>query len=185
MIRLAAAILLLLPAFAYARSQAIDAQDEGAGEGDVPQELPPQSFLEQIGIMVGKLTRGERNNNPGNIRKSNAAWQGKVSGADSSFETFASPEMGIRALAITLRTYQTKYRLRSVRQIIGRWAPPNENNTEAYIRAVCARLGVTADQAVDLNDAATLAGMTEAIIKHENGRSIYTSAQIETAISLV
>ena len=35
-----------------------------------------------------------------------------------------------------LRTYLIKYKLRTIRQIISKWAPSNENNTEMYIRHV-------------------------------------------------
>ncbi|MEK6397859.1 MAG: hypothetical protein V4734_07215, partial [Terriglobus sp.] len=33
----------------------------------------------------------------------------------------------------------------TVRQVITRWAPPNENDTEKYIRDVCSFSGLTAD----------------------------------------
>lgn len=181
----ATAVLLLLPAFAYLRMQDQATPTDGeAGQGDAPDTLPEQSFLETIGLMMGKLTRGERNNNPGNIRLSSASWQGKTQGADAAFETFISPEYGIRALAVLLRTYQTKYGLRTVRQIINRWAPPSENNTLAYIRAVATEMGVTPDQVIDLNNPDTLGTLCAAIIHHENGRVIYSVAQIDSAISI-
>jgi hypothetical protein len=54
-------------------------------------------------------------------------------------------------LARTLITYQDKHGLRSIRQIISRWAPPVENNTNAYVRAVAADTGLDADQPLDLH----------------------------------
>jgi hypothetical protein len=50
-------------------------------------------------------SRGLRNNNPLNIRKTAAKWTGKISdGADKEFEQFISLELGLRAGAINIRT---------------------------------------------------------------------------------
>lgn len=157
-----------------------------AGQVDddpAPAALPEPSFLESIGLFSMPATRGERNNNPGNLRLSAIPWQGKIEGVDASFETFASAAAGLRALAVNLRTYQTKYDLRTVRQIIARYAPPNENNTDAYTRAVAAAVGTTADAVIDLSNDATLAALVAAIIKHENGRNIYSLADIAAAVA--
>lgn len=83
------------------------------------------------------MTRGNRNRNPFNIRISNNKWIGKIplrENTDGVFEQFTSFEYGIRAGIIILRTYYTKYKLKTVREIITRYAPPKENNTEGYVR---------------------------------------------------
>lgn len=80
--------------------------------------------------------RGIRNNNPLNIRKSNNKWLGKVQGIDREFETFDTMEHGIRAAFIIIRTYIRKYECKYVRDIIHRFAPASENNTDAYIERV-------------------------------------------------
>src|SRR3990167_2174428 len=88
------------------------------------------------------VPRGIRNHNPGNLRRSKDPWQGlATSQTDPNFFQFKSAVWGIRALARTLITYQDKYRLSNVHDIILRWAPPMENNTGAYINAVCASMG--------------------------------------------
>lgn len=128
-------------------------------------------------------TRGERNNNPGNLRLG-ANWQGAVPGLDSSFVTFDSPTSGIRALAVLLRNYQARYGLTTIRQIITRYAPSSENNTGAYIAAVAGSMGLSPDLPVDLSDDDTLSRLVAAIIKHENGRNIYSAADILSAVQL-
>lgn len=148
-----------------------------------PLALPAPSFLESIGITFMSATRGERNNNPGNIRITPINWQGKIGGADKSFETFADPRAGIRALAVNLRTYQNLYGLSTVRQIIGRWAPPSENDTGSYVRAVASSMGVEPDEALNLADRQTLADLVTAIIRHENGRVIYAASEIVDAVN--
>ena len=135
------------------------------------------------GVVVYNATRGLRNNNPGNIRKTATDWRGEVVGSDSAFETFATPEAGIRALAVLLRNYQRKYGLRTVRAIITRYAPPSENNTESYVSAVARRLNVGADLPINLEDSATLSALVQAVIKHENGVQPYTVAMIAGAVA--
>ncbi len=88
--------------------------------------------------------RGLRNNNPLNIRRSPSKWLGEVdilSGRqDATFCQFSSLAYGYRAAAKLLQTYQTKYKLCALSQIIGRWAPPNENNTRAYATRVAQQM---------------------------------------------
>lgn len=134
---------------------------------------------------TGRTPRGIRNHNPGNIRRSSDPWQGLAERqGDVEFFTFKSPVYGIRALARTLITYQDKHGLRTIRQIIGRWAPPVENNTNAYVRVVAVATDLDADQMLDLHDFNYLFPLTKAIIKHENGQQPYTDAQITKALVL-
>ena len=130
-------------------------------------------------------TRGERNNNPGNIRISKIKWRGKITGTDTEFETFESPEDGIRAIAKILLTYQDKYNLKTIQQMICRWAPPAENNTSAYVNAVCADCCEMSNVPVSLHDPVLLTKMVTAIIRHENGRVVYSNALIEKCVRRV
>ena len=90
-------------------------------------------------------TLGIRNNNPLNIRRGKSGWKGEVrlgtppNGGDRGglFCRFESIEWGVRAALKLLRTYRDKYAATSIKEIITRWAPPTENNTAAYIDAVC------------------------------------------------
>ena len=94
------------------------------------------------------IARGIRNNNPLNIRRSKDQWQGmKKTQSDSSFCQFETFEDGWRAAFVLLtRTYYHKYRLYTIRAIVSKWAPPGENNTEAYIRNVARLTGIGADE---------------------------------------
>ena len=42
----------------------------------------------------------------------------------------------------TLETYREKYGLKTVREIITRWAPPSENDTADYLEGILKRTGV-------------------------------------------
>jgi len=113
------------------------------------------------------LTRGVRNNNPGNIKKSFNSWLGKIKSTDPEFEQFNSIIMGLRACMINLRTYYNKYGLNTIRKIINRWAPGSENNTEKYISSVAGFMSLGSNAQLNLNDKSTLIQLTKAIVKHE------------------
>ena len=85
-------------------------------------------------------SRQARNNNWLNIRRVNGQWwQGQVetpAGGEKTFCVFRGPDWGYRAAFKTLDTYWHRYNCRTLGQIIARWAPPTENNVEAYTSAV-------------------------------------------------
>lgn len=112
-------------------------------------------------------TRGIRNNNPGNIRVSKDQWEG-MTGDDGAFVTFDSPESGVRALGKNLLSYG-RQGYDSIEKIINRWAPPNENETKAYIDSVVAATGIPATQSLDLSNPDTLSSLAQAISFHETG----------------
>ena len=97
---------------------------------------------------------------------------------------FMSPEYGIRAMIIILRNYQRKHGLNTVSGIIKRWAPPNENNTQAYINSVAQATGVTPDQCIDTSDSRFTVKLLQAIIKHENGNQPYSFDTFVSAVEL-
>jgi len=117
--------------------------------------------------------RGIRNNNPLNIRRSGDKWQGlKTQQEDKEFFQFSTMAYGWRAaFRLLCHTYYGKYKLRTIRAIINRWAPPKENNTSSYIMHVAERIGIGPDQ--ELGDPAThpaqwmMLGVAMAIV--ENG----------------
>lgn len=112
-------------------------------------------------------TRGVRNANPGNLRKSKDQWEGAI-GDDGAFVIFDSPESGVRALAKNLQSYG-RQGYDSIEKIINRWAPPNENDTKAYIDSVVAATGIPATQSLDLSNPDTLSSLAQAISFHETG----------------
>ena len=127
--------------------------------------------------------RGIRNNNPGNIRHGSARWQGMAAQqTDEAFVQFTTPEYGIRALSKLLDTYYTRDGLNTVRKIIAKYAPSNENNTEAYAQTVARALNVLPDTIIYVGTVKKQ--LVAAIIKHENGDMPYTVAQLNSGVSL-
>ena len=140
-------------------------------------------LLAGTGTAVFKMTRGLRNNNPGNIRKSADKWQGlSAEQPDPEFFSFQTPEYGIRAMAKILKNYQVRHGINTIRGIINRWAPPVENDTGAYIEHVARVVGVNPDQPINVND--ILRPLVEVIIKHENGVQPYSPETISNGLRL-
>lgn len=128
--------------------------------------------------------RGIRNNNPLNIRHGDP-WLGATrEQPDPDFVTFESPAYGFRAAARLLLNYQEKYGLTSVNAIVGRWAPPSENDTGAYANAVAKEMGVRPADAVSLRDGKQLLAMLRAMCRHENGECPYDDATICAGMKL-
>ena len=116
----------------------------------------------------GRMSRGLRNNNPGNIRPVS-----RNQANDGAFTIYRTPEEGWGALGKQLKAYANAG-LDNVASIISKYAPSSENNTGAYIQSVTAgmskRLGsdVGALTRLDLSDPRVLKALMQSITEHEN-----------------
>ena len=116
------------------------------------------------------MARGLENNNPGNIRQSKVRYKGEVRPSrDPAFKQFESLAWGDRAVFVLLDTYRVRYGLQTVRGMIARWAPPSENHTDAYIRAVAGDTGIDADEPLDTLDPTAMIPVAAAISRVEHG----------------
>ena len=122
------------------------------------------------------MTRGQKNNNPLNIRKvAGTVWKGqRTLQADREFVQFITVEWGIRAAFRLLETYRTKDTAVCIQDIITRWAPPSENNTSAYIKDVCRLTGFGGQERLT---AAQLQKLVAAMARIES-RMELTAAQL-------
>jgi hypothetical protein len=87
--------------------------------------------------------RNWRNNNPGNIEYGQFSQRMGAIGSDGRFAVFPTLEMGTKAKEELLFGAQSNYKNLSIANAINRYAPPSENNTQAYIAAVTSALGVS------------------------------------------
>ena len=114
--------------------------------------------------------RGLRNNNPGNIRTNDDLFQGEIRPSkDKSFKQFTTMAYGYRAMFKILSNYYKNYKLDTIRKIISRWAPPKENHTEAYIKAVSDYAGIPADDPINVNDREQMIRIVAGMSRVENG----------------
>ena len=122
------------------------------------------------GMRNNNLPRGLRNNNPGNIRRNSDVFQGEKTSSDKEFKQFKSMAYGYRAIFKILSNYYRNYKLDTIRKMISRWAPENENNTNAYIKAVSDYAGIPADDPININDREQMIRIVAGMSKVENGR---------------
>lgn len=125
---------------------------------------------------IMQQARGIRNNNPGNIKLSNTAWRGKVPNAqntDGTFEQFQDMAHGIRAVYRLLITYANKHKLRTVDEIIDRWAPSGENSETA--RDNYKRFVLVEARTHIMRTPADLQKFAAGIMAFENGLNQYTT----------
>lgn len=116
------------------------------------------------------MSRGLRNNNPGNIRRSRVRYKGEVRPSrDPDFKEFSTMAYGYRAVFVLLDTYRSRYGLTTIRQMLNRYAPPTENFTEGYVRFVADYSGVMPDEIVDTRSERDMKPIVAAMSKIENG----------------
>ncbi len=136
-------------------------------------------------VLVG-YPRGIRNNNPGNIEKTTTLWRGEMphfQNTDGRFKQFYNYAYGLRAAILNIKAYFKKGYI-TPRQIINRWAPPGENNTDNYIRFVSKYTGVPENTPVPF-EKQTIQKLIEAIIIKENGKLYLNQTDFDQAWRLV
>jgi hypothetical protein len=115
--------------------------------------------------------RGVRNNNFGNLKPVPGGWQGQVGVDPGGYAIFDTPEAGIHAADTNLQAY-AGHGINTLRGVIMRWAPPGENNTDAYVGAVSKMTGLHPDQQIDLADPAVRQQILPALFRVENGKRV-------------
>lgn len=114
------------------------------------------------------IPRGIRNKNPLNIIQSNNRWVGRsVSQTDPTFVQFDNIEYGIRAAFILCRTYQKKYHIRLLKDLITRWCP--DATAPTYIDAVCRYTTFKPTTTIDIKNKNQMCMILHAMAKVENG----------------
>ena len=126
-----------------------------------------------------RIPRGIRNNNPLNIRVGNN-WKGEVANpSDHTFEQFTEMKWGVRAAFVVLRNYIQRHKLNTIRKIISRWAPANENNTLAYIATVSQRANIQPDEPISFDNTCQMIALLLAMCFVENGQEISLDDVVE------
>lgn len=116
------------------------------------------------------MSRGIKNCNPGNIRRSKVRYCGeRHPSSDPDFKQFESMAWGYRAMFVLLDTYRRRYGLDTLRKMIFRYAPPEENHTGLYVGAVCDMTGIAPDEVLDTRNHDTMVPLVAAMSRVENG----------------
>lgn len=117
------------------------------------------------------MSRGIENCNPGNIRRSRVRYLGELHPSqDTHFKQFESMAWGYRAMFVLLDSYRKRYGLKSLGEMLTRYAPPTENHTALYIESVCDMTGIKADTELDTHSKCVMIPIVAAMSRIENGR---------------
>ncbi|MDH6357239.1 structural protein P5 [Parabacteroides sp. PF5-9] len=117
------------------------------------------------------MSRGLRNNNPGNIRISATKYQGEIQPSqDRAFKQFQTMAHGYRAMFMLLYTYRKKHGCDTIRKMITRYAPPVENHTNVYIDSVARWSGINPDVQLDTTSREVMVPVISAMSRMENGK---------------
>lgn len=120
--------------------------------------------------MVKSEPRGLRNNNPGNIRKGKRPYDGEIiPSKDDKFRQFTTMAYGYRAMFVLIYTYQRRYGLNTIADIIARYAPATENHTQKYIDAVSDWSGVSPTSHITTTNGDIMVPVVAAMSRVENG----------------
>ena len=138
-----------------------------------------------------KVARGLRNNNPGNLITTTVAWQGKIplnknTDQNKKFEQFENVYYGIRAMIRQFITDIGRGK-NTVKLLITKYAPPIENDTDAYINSVAKTLGVSPSQKLTEINSTFLLRLARAVLKVELGKDhvLLTDADIVKSITML
>lgn len=121
---------------------------------------------------VTKITRGMRNNNPGNLTAAPNS-----PGKDGKFNIFYSQRDGIAAFFRQMMLDGDRGSP-TLRDEIKKYAPKHENPTEAYIQDVARRTGIDPNKPLNLHDRETLLRVAPAVFRFENGFQPFSPQQI-------
>lgn len=130
-----------------------------------------------------KKTRAERNFNPGNLNYAGQAGASLEAGSNARFAKFNSEEEGIAALVRQLRLYHQRG-IDTIGEIVKKYAPPSENDTQAYVANMARWTGLSADEKLNFNDTETVRRMVEGISRKEGRYTPLTEGQIMSGINL-
>lgn len=116
-------------------------------------------------VLRGRGTIGQ--NNPFNLRDYNQNWEGQT-GATEGFVDYGDERSGVRAADKLLENYG-KQGVVTIRDIVSKFAPANENDTEAYIEFVSNQTGIPSEQPIDMGNAVDRRKVLAAMGQMESG----------------
>ncbi|HBN5747634.1 TPA: hypothetical protein L3G55_001652 [Citrobacter freundii] len=120
-------------------------------------------------------TIADRFNNPGNLRWAEGYETSNTK--SGKFAVFPSLDEGVLAATKQLQIYAQRG-TNTVRDIVSKWAPSNENDTEEYIRHVVRSTKFNENEKLNLNDPYVLAKLISAMASKEGAGSRVTEDRV-------
>ncbi|HGZ2415777.1 TPA: hypothetical protein ACOJA7_002349 [Citrobacter freundii] len=120
-------------------------------------------------------TIADRFNNPGNLRWAEGYETSNTK--SGKFAVFPSLDEGVLAATKQLQIYAQRG-TNTVRDIVSKWAPSNENDTEEYIRHVVRSTKFNENEKLNLNDPYVLAKLISAMASKEGAGGRVTEDRV-------
>jgi len=153
-----------------------------------PKSAPKQNYdTRKSGKRsYAKISKGKvRNNNPGNVKAiPGKPWAGQIGKDYRGFAIFKNEIYGIRAAIKNVRDYGKVYGTNNLRDLVEKYAPRNENNTNSYISSLSERTGYHPDQELDFTNKRVAAEVVNHMFTNESG-AFYSNDKIEKALALI
>ena len=154
------------------------------GLGSIAGQIQPQAMAEGgvINARTG-LSVADRNYNPGNLRLTDDPYFG-TTGQASGYATFATPEYGLRGIALTSDKY-AKAGIKTIKDYVEKYAPKKDKNlnNKQYAKLIADSLGVGVDDEIDFSDDNVQRKLIPAITKFEGYKGPINEDMVNRAIA--
>jgi len=129
------------------------------------------------------LSIADRNQNPGNMRLTDDPYFG-TTGKASGYATFASPEFGLRGIALTSDKYAEEG-IKTLKDFVEKYSPASDNNpnNKQYAKVLADSLGVDVDDEIDFSDDNVKRNLIPAITRFEGYKGPIDSNMVDRAIA--
>lgn len=158
----------------FINKKAIDLTPEEYDLYKLTGKLPGETTSNQPAVVApGTVPTEAPTTTPGGVNVNNVGNVRPV-GATTGFQQPKDMNEGLQIMDNNLKAYADKG-INTLSGIIGRWSPPNENDTPALIAAASKRLGIDPNQKIDLTNPAVRQAVGTAIMLQEKGKSLFVT----------
>lgn len=134
-----------------------------------PAEKTVEMVVSVSGGEFAPRTLAQQNRNFANVKslKNGQVWEGQIGTDKFGHAIFKHPAYSIRACALVLKSYERRHGIRTVKDLVYRFA---EGNREPYIKHLCEVLDVEPEEKISLTR--RLPELLRGIVRFETGLSI-------------
>lgn len=134
-----------------------------------PTEKTVEMVVSVSGGEFAPKTLAQQNRNFANVKslKNGQVWEGQIGTDKFGHAIFKHPAYSIRACALVLKSYERRHGIRTVKDLVYRFA---EGNREPYIKHLCEVLDVEPEEKISLTR--RLPELLRGIVRFETGLSI-------------
>ena len=155
-------------------------------ESSLSAPKPPAMMMREGGVIRAQqgLSIADRNQNPGNMRLTNDPYFG-TTGIASGYATFASPEFGLRGIALTADKYAKDPNVKTLKDFVEKYSPAADDNpnNKQYAKVLADSLGVDVDDEIDFSDDNVKRNLIPAITRFEGYKGPIDSNMVDKAIA--